>query len=164
MKLTYLFILTLFLGIPFIRCKKTGIAPNKPENALIHFCNNKKTTSNFLMFIQTGHDESKCPGCVLQNGKSVHVNCMGYGNNCSVAFAVQLYQLGSTVTAITTDSFDLTSDDHFLIPDRSLSFTDEKGNDIFLNIPEQKIYRDSSTLQFTLSGLFFSDKAAYENN
>ena len=90
---------------------------------------------------------------------------MGAGDECAYTFAVQLQQIGTAVTATTTDTFDLTSEDFFLMPDRSLYYgKDEKGNDIFLNIPEQMVYRDTATLQFTFTGLFFSETAAYSNN
>ena len=89
---------------------------------------------------------------------------MGFGNYCRLASAVQLQQVGTSVTATTTDTFGLTSEDFFLMPDRSLNYTDEKGNRIFLNIPEQMVYRDTTSLQFTFTGLFFSETAAYSNN
>jgi hypothetical protein len=50
------------------------------------------------------------------------------------------------------------------MPDRSLSYTDAGNNRIFLNIPEQMMYRDETTQQFTFTGLFFSETAAYSNN
>ncbi len=51
------------------------------------------------------------------------------------------------------------------MPDRSLYFyTDEKDNLVFLNIPEQMVYRDSTTLQFTLTGLFLTNTPAYSND
>ena len=50
------------------------------------------------------------------------------------------------------------------MPDRSLEYVDEKENRIFLNIPAQMVYRDTATLQFTFTGLFFSEIAAYSNN
>ncbi len=34
----------------------------------------------------------------------------------------------------------------------------------YLNIPAQLVYRDPATLQFTFTGLFFSNTAAYANN
>jgi hypothetical protein len=77
---------------------------------------------------------------------------------------VTLNVSGTDITATTTDTFGLTTEDFFLIPDRSLNYTDEKGNRIFLNIPEQMVYRDTATLQFTFTGLFFSETAAYSNN
>ena len=63
-----------------------------------------------------------------------------------------------------TDTFGLTSADFFLMPDRSLSYTDENNNRIFLNIPEQLLFRDSTTQQFTFTGLFFSDGPVYSND
>jgi hypothetical protein len=41
---------------------------------------------------------------------------------------------------------------------------DDKGNPIYLNIPSQMVYRDSTTLQFTFTGLFFSTSPVYEND
>ena len=58
----------------------------------------------------------------------------------------------------------MTSEDFFVMPDRSLNYTDENNNRIFLNIPAQQVYRDSVTQQFTFTGLFFSNTAAYTNN
>ena len=80
------------------------------------------------------------------------------------ASAVTLNQSGTAVTATTTDTFGLTSEDFFLMPDRSLNYTDENNNRIFLNIPEQILFRDSTTQQFTFTGLFFSDGPVYDNN
>jgi hypothetical protein len=75
-----------------------------------------------------------------------------------------MQQSGSFVTATTTDTFDLTSDDFFLMPDRSLNYTDENNNRIYLNIPEQLVWRDTATLQFTFTGLTFSTSPLYTNN
>ncbi len=72
--------------------------------------------------------------------------------------------MGTAITATTTDTFDLTSEDFFLMPDRSLDYVDEKGSHIFLNIPEQVVYRDTATLQFTFTGLFFTNTPAYSND
>lgn len=104
-----------------------------------------------------------CTGCVVAYGETIHVDCMGFGNYCATATSVQLQQIGTDITATTTDTFDLTSEDFFLMPDRSLSFKDDKGNQIFLNIPEQMVYRDTATLQFTFTGLFYSTTAAFAN-
>lgn len=99
----------------------------------------------------------------MVNGQTVHVNCMGQGNYCATIAAVQLQQVGTAITATTTDTFGLTSLDFFLMPDRSLGFKDDKGNQVFLNIPEQMVYRDTATLQFTFTGLFYSNTAAFDN-
>jgi hypothetical protein len=89
---------------------------------------------------------------------------MGYGRVCLTSAAISLDQIGTDVTATTTDTFGLTSEDFFLMPDRSLNYTDENNNRIYLNIPEQLVFRDTVTQQFTFTGLFFSTTAAYSNN
>ena len=123
-----------------------------------------KTASSTMFVSQIGHDGKNCPGCILNDGNLIHIDCMGDGHYCRLASAVQLQQVGTAVSATTTDTFDLTTEDFFLMPDRSLNYTDEKGNRIFLNIPRQMVYRDTATLQFTFTGLFFSTTAAYSNN
>ncbi|MCR4873007.1 MAG: hypothetical protein K5885_05620 [Bacteroidales bacterium] len=57
----------------------------------------------------------------------------------------------------------MTSEDFFVMPYRSLNYTDENNNRIFLNIPAQQVYRDSVTQQFTFTGLFFTDDPEYTN-
>ena len=88
-------------------------------------------------------------------------DCQGHGRACLTSAAVVLNQTGTVVTATTTDTFGLTSEDFFLMPDRSLDYEDEKGNHLFLNIPSQTVYRDTVTLQFTFTGLSFSNTALY---
>ena len=89
---------------------------------------------------------------------------MHHGNYCRVVTNVNLTINGTDITATTTDTFGLTSEDFFVMPDRSLNYTDENNNRIFLNIPAQQVYRDSVTQQFTFTGLFFSEAAAYTND
>lgn len=136
------------------------------RNRVIALPNDEKTGSlTYLLALGLGHSGKDCKGCVMMDGHRIHINCMGAGDECAYTFAVQLQQIGTAVTATTTDTFDLTSEDFFLVPDRSLYYgKDEKGNDIYLNIPEQQVNRDSLTLQFTFTGLFFSETAAYSNN
>lgn len=125
----------------------------------------KESNNSYLLQINVGHSSSECKGrCIKINGTPTHVDCMGYGYHCTKLSSVILQQTDSTITAITTDTFDLTSEDFFLVPDRSLEYVDEKENHIFLNIPGQLVYRDTTTLQFTFTGLFFSETAAYSNN
>ena len=133
-------------------------------NRVVVIPSDSKTTSITIFVSQIGHDGKNCPGCILSDGNLIHVDCMGDGHYCRLASAVQLQQVGTTVTATTMDTFDLTTEDFFLMPDRSLNYTDEKGNHIFLNIPEQMVYRDTATRQFTFTGLFFSTTAAYNND
>ena len=89
---------------------------------------------------------------------------MGFGNICVRATNVTLNQIGSTITATTVDTFDLTSEDFFQMPDRSLSYMDGDDNQMYLNIPTQLVFRDEDTQQFTFTGLSFSEAPLYTNN
>ena len=80
----------------------------------------------------------------------IHKDCVGYGHYCRALAQVILNTVGTDITATTTDTFGLTSEDFFLMPDRSLEYTDVNNNRIYLNIPEQFVLRDTVTQQFTL--------------
>ena len=134
------------------------------HNRVVALPSDGKTGDSFLLQMCIGHDGKYCNGCVMYNGRLVHANCMGEGNYCATSAAVQFQINGPIFSATTTDTFDLTSEDFFLMPDRSLDYMDDKGNPIYLNIPAQMVYRDSTTLQFTFTGLFFSTSPAYEND
>ena len=117
------------------------------HNRVVALPSDGKTGDSFLLQMCIGHDGKNCNGCV-----------------CATSAAVQFQINGPVFSATTTDTFDLTSEDFFLMPDRSLDYMDDKGNPIYLNIPGQMVYRDSTTLQFTFTGLFFSEGPAYEND
>ena len=159
--------LTLLATLMFGACEKedtskTSLEPSR--NRVITLPANEKTgNSSLQLAICIGQSANGCTGCVWEDGKWYHVDCMGEGNYCSTSASVQLQQAGYTINAVTTDTFDLTSEDFFLMPDRSLDYTDDKNNHYYLNIPSQMVYRDSTTLQFTFTGLFFSTLPAYEN-
>lgn len=160
------FTLSLLAVILLGACEKSDqtVESYQPSNhRVVVIPSDGKTGSTMLLFTEIGHDAKTCNGCVLVEGQLVHVNCMGDGHYCAYATAVQLQQIGTAITATTTDTFDLTSEDFFLMPNRSLGFKDDKGNPVFLNIPGQMVYRDTATLQFTFTGLFYSTTAAYSN-
>ena len=160
--------LTLIAALLFGACEKEEkqtATYEQTRNRVITLSNDEKTgSSTYLLTLGLGHSGKDCNGCVMVRGRFVHVICMGTGDDCLTTATVQFQQIGTAVTATTTDTFDLTTEDFFLIPDRSLNYTDENNNRIFLNIPEQMVYRDTSTLQFTFTGLFFSETAAYSND
>ena len=160
--------LTLLATLLFGACEKEDTSKKSLEpsrNRVITLPANEKTgNTSLLLAICIGHSANGCPGCVWEDGKYHHVNCMGEGNYCASSAAVQLQQAGSTINATTTDTFDLTSENFFLMPNRSLDYVDEKNNHYYLNIPAQMVYRDSTTLQFTFTGLYFSEGPAYEND
>ena len=149
----------------FLGCQRQVAFEREPNRLIpIPEQGEAKTANIFGLWILAGHDGSKCPGCNTIAGHTTHQDCQGHGNKCRKSSSVTLQQIGTDITATTTDTFGLTSEDFFLMPDRSLNYTDEKGNRIFLNIPGQMAYRDTTTLQFTFTGLFFSETAAYSNN
>ncbi len=160
--------LTLLAALLLYACEKEDtqtVTHEQSLNRVIALPDDGKTgNSTALLAMAIGHRSNDCKGCIMMNGHVFHIDCMGNGNYCATIAAVQLQQIGTDVTATTTDTFDLTSEDFFLMPNRSLNYTDEKGNRIFLNIPEQMVYRDTTSLQFTFTGLFFSETAAYSNN
>lgn len=121
---------------------------------------------DYLLFFQTGHQASECKRCVTMNGVSFHMECMGPGNACLNSSLMSLVQIsGNNYTATTLDSTALTNEDFFNMPSRSLFVEyDEKNNEVWLNIPAQLVYRDSSTLQFTFTGLYYSNYQIYEND
>lgn len=123
-------------------------------------------STEYLFAIKVGHLYTDCGGrCVTINCKPCHFDCMGYGHVCNRAASVTLQQVGSTFTATTTDTFDLTSEDFFPMPARSLYYyTEDNNNIVYLNIPEQMVYRDTATLQFTFTGLFLTNVPEYNND
>ena len=151
--------LLLMLFLP--SCQKQ-IEPEVPDNRIINVSSDEKTGGNYLLVCFLGHDGSKCPGCVLRDGQLIHVNCQGAGSACATSSSVTLQQVGTVITATTTDTFGLTSEDFFNMPARSLS-TGESGNNAYLNIPAQLVERDTATLQFTFTGLFYTNKPEYNN-
>jgi len=134
-------------------------------NCLIAEKTDEKTTNTYVCSVRVGHDAKGCPGCAQIGGKLMHIPCHGHGTQCLLSTRLTIQSYGDTdVTATTTDTFGLTSENIFLMPDRSLNYTDENNNRIYLNIPEQLVFRDTVTQQFTFTGLFFSNTAAYSNN
>ena len=131
-------------------------------NRVVYIQGEGKTMGTTLFSFFVGHDGAKCSGCVYRFGQWVHENCQGYGNLCSTSAAVTLQQIGTAITATTTDTFGLTSEDFFNMPARSLA-TMSIGPEHYLNIPAQLVYRDSVKLQFTFTGLFYSETPAYDN-
>ena len=161
------FVGVLFALFSLASCQKSGLdIPQQasPHRVIQGLTGDAKTASQCWLSTEIGHDGKNCRGCVMYHGERVHRDCMHHGNYCRVVTNVNLTINGTDITATTTDTFGLTTEDFFVMPDRSLNYTDENNNRIFLNIPEQQVYRDSVTQQFTFTGLFFSNTAAYTND
>ena len=157
-------ILLLFFVISCQKQTEDNIQKNY-ESTAARIEGNAKSTTYSLSF-QTGHQASECNGCVTINGRSFHVDCMGQGNACLNSSLVSLVQIsGNSYMATTLDSTALTNEDFFNMPARSLFVEyDEKNNEVWLNIPAQLVYRDSSTNQFTFTNLYYSNAQIYGDN
>ena len=154
--------LAMFVSVALVSCADK---PQTWKNIIVVCSNGEKTGSeNYTMFVNIGHQASDCKNsCVVVNGQSTHVDCQGFGHLCSTSAAVTIHQVGTAIIAMTTDTFGLTSEDFFYMPARSLS-TPTIGPEHYLNIPAQVVYRDSAKLQFTFTGLFYSETPAYSND
>ena len=109
-------------------------------NRVVCVQDESKTSNHSVLWFYSGHDGKNCPGDVMLLGKPTHIECYGAGSKCYKAVSVNIVTNSNFETiAVTTDTFDLTSEDVFLMPDRSLDYVDENNNRIFLNIPEQLV-------------------------
>lgn len=122
--------------------------------------------STYLMSAYVGHSAKDCSGCVCVGGVWQHQDCQGTGNACLAMASVSLAEIGDGIyTATTMDASELTGEDFFNMPARSLCVQVAlDGKRTYLNIPAQLVFRDSTTRQFTFTGLFYSERAAYSNN
>ena len=136
----------------------------KSNHQFIHSSGNDRVAGVYYLSTQVGHSGANCPGCVVYFGKRVHKNCQGHGNVCQLIARVSLDDVGDSWTITTLDTFDLTSEDFFNMPARSLNYTDEDNNRVFLNIPAQLVWRDTATLQFTFTGLYITEEPEFEND
>ena len=115
-----------------------------------------------MMIAFMGHNGRNCPGCVLAGGVLRHVDCQGAGNECLTSSRVALQEVEGGYTMTTLDTLGLTSEDFCNMPARSLQCPEEVGF-AYLNIPAQLVFRDTVTLQFTFTGLTFTEEPAYSN-
>ena len=153
------------LTVLIIGCQQKEELPTSFErNRLIAEKMDEKTSNSYILFVLVGHEAKGCPGCTQVGEKLVHVPCHSHGSVCQKSSNITLQTSGTDVTATTTDTFGLTSEDFFNMPDRSLEYMDEDNNRVYLNIPAQMVYRDTATKQFTFTGLFFSETPEYSND
>ena len=154
-----------FLLVLNFSCQERGRTMTPKTDRLIPVESSTKESNQYVMFCTMGHDGNNCKGCITINGQTLHVDCQGAGNVCRKSSNIALsYDANSNLIASTLDTFGLTNLDIFNMPARSLSLEIDEGVYSYLNIPSQLVYRDTATQQFTFTGLFFSDRAAYSNN
>ncbi len=150
----------------FFSCQKTDEILNANHDCSAVLLDQNTKRGLYSLTLISGHPAEGCTGCVTVFGKSFHVDCMGYGNECAHSIIVSLFQSsGNDYTATTLDSTALTNEDFFNMPSRSLFVEyDDKNNEVWLNIPAQLVFRDSTTQQFTFTNLYYSNSQIYEND
>jgi hypothetical protein len=169
MKISTIYLKAFFLALPFLSMGCQKVSTNhlllSESNRAIAMNNDAKSGQGYVIISDIGHEAKNCPGCILINGELVHIDCQGTGNACRVSSNVSLYSSGNSAYIVTTDTFGLTDHDFFNMPSRSLFVEyDEKNNEVWLNIPAQLVFRDSTTRQFTFTGLYYSNSAVFEND
>lgn len=113
-----------------------------------------------------GHPSTACNNsCIVINGKPTHLNCQGWGSDCSVNSKFTLKSNGDgTYLATTLNAEELTALDLFNMPDRSIyAGLDENNMEIWINIPAQLSYKGEATQQFTFKDVFITEKQFYPN-
>jgi len=166
-----IFFISIMVAVIITSCDKTSVSNlNRPmtENyATMGESSSKESGKPIEITYSVGHDISECNGCIYINGELGHADCQGFGDACVIR--IRLWPIGGQATstpfsAVVDTLWDVTSEDYYNMPDRSLNYIDEKNNRVFLNIPAQMIFRDSVTRQFTFTGLYITNSPAYSND
>ena len=143
-------------------CQERGRTIAPTTGKLIPVETSTKESDQYVMFCTMGHDGTNCKGCITMNGQTLHVDCQGAGNVCRKSSSIALsYDASNNLISSTLDTFGLTNLDVFNMPARSLSLEIDEGVYSYLNIPSQLVYRDTTTLQFTFTGLSFTSRPLY---
>ena len=170
MKKNFLIIL-MMAALMITGCDKTSVSNlNRPitENyAALGESTSKESGKPIEITFRVGHDISECNGCIYINGELGHADCQGEGNACVVR--IRIWPIGGQASstpfnAVVDTLWDVTTENYFNMPDRSLNYIDENNNRVFLNIPAQLVYRDAVTRQFTFTGLFITNTPEYSND
>jgi len=163
-RLVPIFFILFFIFLACEKKEKNNSNSDVLQNAAVPICTDSKQILGYKISVMVGHSSNGCPGCVTMGGNHFHVPCQGAGSSCAQSATIYLYQddYGTDLYfAISVDELDLTDEDFFLMPDRSLYIVGANGE--FLNIPEQMLYRDEDTGTFIFYDIFFSDYQAFVN-
>lgn len=167
MKKFILFSFTTMLLIGFASSctKQERLTSYDMENTAYVVPDQRKTGVLYSVSVQVGHTAAQCPnGCINLSGGTVHINCQGWGNTCVQSASLFVVPVAPSLFVGTTqDSTDLTGEEFFNMPDRSLYLGLDGGKPLWLNIPAQLSIRDSVTRVFTFTGLYYSSKQVYQN-
>ena len=139
------------------------------ENVATWVCSGEGNSKSwfFKIVIKVGHSAADCGNkCVKIFGEQGHINCRGFGNVCNKTFDA-IYSIGSNgedLTLILKDPDVFGEDLDFDLPDRTLFITNPlNNNELWLNIPEQLLKRDSIGIPFAIHNIWFSENPELEN-
>lgn len=160
-----IFALLCAISLSFFSCEKKESLTINSEHWAQEIPNDKKTGTLYSIGTLCGHTISECGGNCMPPLFGGHVDCQGPGTHCTMSANILVEPVSSSLyTATTQDSTDLTSEEFFNMPARSLyTGMDEAGSPRWLNIPAQLSIRDSVTRVFTFNGLYFTDRQVYKN-
>lgn len=179
-KSSVIFVMICLIGLWLVSCVKEndGINTNVKQtdkSATAQLLKRLKTNSfagTYLLAAKVGHKSSVCNNsCICVNGKRVHLNCQGYGSECSLRASVNVSKVipddNSDIyyTAMGINDYEPIEDSTFNMPARSFYIEDEnlENGFVWLNIPEQVLLRDDETNLFVYKDITFTAEPLFEN-
>lgn len=160
----FIFMSLFAIFVSLMSCEKRTPLVAEYNHCAQEIPNDKKTGTLFSITTLCGHTISECGGNCMMTPFG-HADCQGPGSSCTMSANILVEPTASSsFIATTQDSTDLTSEEFFNMPDRSLyTGLDGDGKPCWLNIPAQLAIRDSVTRLFTFSGVFYSSQQVYKN-
>ena len=160
----FIFVLLSAISFSFFSCEKRETLKIDTEHWAQEIPNDKKTGTLYSIGTLCGHTISECGGNCMPPLFGGHLDCQGYGTHCAMSATLNVVSVGvNQFVGTTQDSTDLTGEEFFNMPDRSLYLGMDGGKPLWLNIPAQLSIRDSVTRVFTFNGLYYSGKQVYQN-
>jgi hypothetical protein len=166
-----------FFAVIFLSCNKLDVitppATNgnpggddlkRNEATWVYDNNSKKWLMRLLYF--SGHEITQCGNaCVKVLGEWGHIDCRGFGDACASSKKVSLSSNGDGFYTLTLeDPFGFGEDLEYQFPERSFFVTNpQNSKELWLNIHEQLLVRDSLNLPFIIQDAWFSEEQELEN-
>lgn len=179
-KSSVIFVVICLIGLWLVSCVKEndGINTNVKQidkSATAQLLKRLKTNSyagTYLLAAKVGHKSADCGGkCKKFGGVWCHLDCQGYGSECSLRATVNI---SKAMPDDTTDiyykgvgiyDYEPIEESDFSMPARSFYIEDEnlENGFIWLNIPEQVLQRDEESNQFIYKDITFTNEPLFEN-
>ena len=140
---------------------------NQNEATWIHKNDDSKGLFINLKF-SVGHTANQCGNaCMMIFGQPVHADCRGFGNICNriVKAVVSEDLINNELTLKIIDDDMFGGYEIFPFPDRCFYITNPQNNlELWLNIPEQILLKDSSGTEIVIYDAWFSEEPELEND